>query len=145
MLNVKYWHVFNDIIFCLFAKYVIDLCELDLWPKKVCWWLNYEPLSILYKFQINISANSGMSRQKLRCWRDENWCLMCLKSGFMWLKVVLCGLRCGQKWFYEFKSSFVGLKVRHWHKYTESDTASLLTIVWWLATTNLWFRFWIEP
>ena len=34
MLNVKYGRVFHNVIFCLFAKDVIDLCDLDLWPKK---------------------------------------------------------------------------------------------------------------
>ena len=35
-------------------------CDLDLWPMKVniFLWIEYNPTSILYKFQINISDNS---------------------------------------------------------------------------------------
>ena len=32
-------------------------CDLDLWPMKVNW-IAYNPISILYTFQINISSNS---------------------------------------------------------------------------------------
>ena len=35
-------------------------CDLDLWPMKVklCWWIDYNPISVLYEFQIDISTNS---------------------------------------------------------------------------------------
>ena len=35
MLNVKLWPEFHDVIFCLFAKDVIDLCDLDLWKSML--------------------------------------------------------------------------------------------------------------
>ena len=36
------------------------LCDLDLWPMKVkfFWWIDYDPISVLYEFQIDISINS---------------------------------------------------------------------------------------
>ena len=35
-------------------------CDLDLWPMKVHFfqWIEYNPISIRYKFQIDISSNS---------------------------------------------------------------------------------------
>ena len=43
-------------------------CDLDLWPMKVniFLWIEYNPISILYKFQINISSNSREIKYQTR-------------------------------------------------------------------------------
>ena len=59
-------------------------CDLDIWPMKVnvFQWIDNDPISVLYEFQIDISTNSwaikyqnmgigilhvkGRTRQKLR-------------------------------------------------------------------------------
>ena len=33
-------------------------CDLDLWPIKVNLWIDKDPISVLYEFQIDISTNS---------------------------------------------------------------------------------------
>ena len=35
-------------------------CDIDLWPMKdnFCQWIDSDPISVLYEFQIDISTNS---------------------------------------------------------------------------------------
>ena len=42
-------------------------CDLDLWPMKVnlFQWIEYNPISILYKFQIDISSNGREINTKI--------------------------------------------------------------------------------
>ena len=44
---------------CTFKKQC-TACDLDLWPIKVNFfrWIDNDPISVLYEFQIDISTNS---------------------------------------------------------------------------------------
>ena len=48
------------VIWLYLQKAMYRPCDLDLWPMKVniFQWIEYNPISILYKFQIDISSNS---------------------------------------------------------------------------------------
>ena len=45
---------------CTLQKPMYRLCDLDLWPMKVNYflWIDYKPISVLYKFEIDTSTNS---------------------------------------------------------------------------------------
>ena len=91
MLNVRYWHIFCDVISLLAQVFIVPFekaykrvvckknfygsvfdirlylrkakyrpCDLNLWPMKVnvFQWIDNDPVSVLYEFQIDISTNS---------------------------------------------------------------------------------------
>ena len=56
----KFFYVSVFVIWLYFQKARYRPCDLDLWPMKVNLfsWIEYNHISILYKFQIDISSNS---------------------------------------------------------------------------------------
>ena len=59
----KYLKFFYGPVFVIWLylqKTMYRPCDLDLWPMKVYFfqWIEYNPISILYKFQIDIYSNS---------------------------------------------------------------------------------------
>ena len=65
----------------VFQKAMYRPCDLDLWPMNVniFLWIEYNPISILYKFQINISSNSreikyqNIGRTRTHAHRQTGW------------------------------------------------------------------------
>ena len=57
ILNIFCGWVF---VIWLYLKKKYRLCDLDLWPMKVNYflWIDYQSISVLYKFEIDISTNS---------------------------------------------------------------------------------------
>ena len=45
---------------CTFKKTMYRHCDLDLWPMKVklFLWIDYDPISVLYQIQSDMSTNS---------------------------------------------------------------------------------------
>ena len=58
ILNIFCGWVF--VIWLYLKKSMYHPCDLDLWPMKVNYflWIDCQPISILYKFEIDISTNS---------------------------------------------------------------------------------------
>ena len=58
ILNIFCGSVF--VIWLYLQKPIYRPCDLDLWPMKVNYflWIDYRPISVLYKFQSDISTNS---------------------------------------------------------------------------------------
>ena len=48
------------VIWLYLQKAMYRPCDLDLWPMKVklFWWIDYDPISAMYNFQIYISTNN---------------------------------------------------------------------------------------
>ena len=46
------------VIWLYLPKAMYCPCDLDLWPIKVNLWIDKDPISVLYEFQIDISTNS---------------------------------------------------------------------------------------
>ena len=57
ILNIFYGSVF--VIWLYLQKAMYRSCDLDLWPMKVnvFQWIDNDPISVLYEFQIDISTN----------------------------------------------------------------------------------------
>ena len=57
---LKIFCVWVFVIWLHLKKSMYRPCDLDLWPMKVNYFLliDYQPISILYKFEIDISTNS---------------------------------------------------------------------------------------
>ena len=58
MLNVAHASVF--VIWLYLQKAMYRPCDLDLWPINVNFiqWIDNDPISVLYEFQIDIYTNS---------------------------------------------------------------------------------------
>ena len=58
--KLKFFYGSVFVIWLYLQKAMYRPCDIDFWPMKVniCLWIEYNPISILYKFQINISSNS---------------------------------------------------------------------------------------
>ena len=58
ILKIVYGSVF--VIWLYLQKAMYRPCDIDLWPMKEFFfqWIDNDPISVLYEFQINISANS---------------------------------------------------------------------------------------
>ena len=69
ILNIFCGWVF--VIWLYLKKTMYHPCDLDLWPMKVnyCLWMDYQPISILYKFEIDISTNS----REIKYLNIETW------------------------------------------------------------------------
>ena len=56
--KLKFFYGSVFVTWLYLQKAVYRPCDLDLWPMKVFFqWIEYNPRSILYKFQIDISSN----------------------------------------------------------------------------------------
>ena len=81
MLNVKYWRILCEVIYLVSTKNILKIvygsvfaiwlqkamyrpCDIDLWPMKDNFfqWIDSDPISVLYAFQIDISTNSWETR-----------------------------------------------------------------------------------
>ena len=63
------------VIWLYLQKAMYRPCDLDLWPMKVniFRWIEYNAMSILYTFQINISSNSRVLLNKIqKYWPDTH-------------------------------------------------------------------------
>ena len=68
---------------CTFKKAMYRPCDLDLWPMKVNFfqWIDNNPISVLYEFQIYISTNSweikyqnmGIGLLHVKCRTRKKW------------------------------------------------------------------------
>ena len=68
MLNVKYWRIFCDVISLLDQVFIDSVDKaykevstkkiLNLWKSFFFQWIDNDPMSVLYEFQIDISTNS---------------------------------------------------------------------------------------
>ena len=58
--KLKFFYGSVFVIWLYLQKAMYRPCDLDLWSMKVniFLWIVYNPISILYKFQINISSKS---------------------------------------------------------------------------------------
>ena len=56
--NNKIFYVSVFVIWLYLPKAMYRPCDLDLWPIKVNLWIDKDPISLLYEFQIDISTNS---------------------------------------------------------------------------------------
>ena len=58
ILKIVYGSVF--VIWLYLQKAMYRPCDIDLWPMKDNFfqWIDSDPISVLYKFQIDISTNS---------------------------------------------------------------------------------------
>ena len=58
---LKYFYGSVFVIWLYLQKAMYRPCDLDLWPIKVNFffrWIDNDPISVLYEFQIDISTNS---------------------------------------------------------------------------------------
>ena len=58
--KLKFFYGSVFVIWLYVQKAMYRPCDLDLWPMNVIFfqWIEYNPISILYEFQIDISSNS---------------------------------------------------------------------------------------
>ena len=62
---------------CTFKKQctVPVTLTFDLWKSMFFQWIDNDPISVMYEFQIDISTNSSGGRRSpaVACWASDHW------------------------------------------------------------------------